>query len=146
MACADDLIPLLITFHEIKHGPITAHQARELRENGGLAFKSTLAVDAMSLFTAVAAHTVKIPQEKNLAIHLFWLRELLDNQVLSALEWCDTRDMTADGHTKGCIDRKGLIDVMQGIQEFKHPVKKYSPFRASVDSAGVPGNTHPAKS
>ena len=127
VACADDLIPLLITFHEIKHGPITAHQARELRENGGLAFKSTLAVDAMSLFTAVAAHTVKIPQEKNLAIHLFWLRELLDNKVLSALEWCDTRDMSADCHTKGSIARDVILALMNGELNYTQQTKTYPP-------------------
>ena len=57
VACADDLIPMLVTFHEIEKGTVTAAQARELRENGNFAFKSTLSVDAMSLFTAIAAHT-----------------------------------------------------------------------------------------
>ena len=125
VACADDLIPMLVTFHEIERGTVTAAQARELRENGNFAFKSTLSVDAMSLFTAIAAHTVKIPSEKNLAIHLFWLRELLDRKVLNQLEWCDTRDMSADGHTKGTIDRDVILKLMLGKFAYQHAVKRY---------------------
>ena len=79
----------------------------------------------MSLFTAVAAHTVKIPQEKNLAIHLFWLRELLDNKVLSALEWCDTRDMSADCHTKGSIARDVILALMNGELNYTQETKTY---------------------
>ena len=125
VACADDLIPILLTFHEIERGTVNAAQARELRENGNFAFKSTLSVDAMSLFTAIAAHTVKIPSEKNLAIHLFWLRELLDRKVLNHLEWCDTRDMTSDCHTKGSIARDVILALMMGNMNYTQPVKTY---------------------
>ena len=127
VACADDVIPILITFQEINSGSMTAHQARELRENGGFIFRSTLAVDAMSLFTAIAAHTVKIPSEKNLAIHLFWLRELLDNKVLHALEWCDTRDMSSDCHTKGSISRDVILALMMGNLTYTQQTKTYPP-------------------
>ena len=127
VACADDLIPMLVTFHEMEKGTVTAAQARELRENGNFAFKSTLSVDAMSLFTAIAAHTVKIPSEKNLAIHLFWLRELLDRKVLSHLEWCDTRDMSSDCHTKGSIARDVILNLMKGMLSYTQAVKTYPP-------------------
>ena len=33
------------------------------------------------------------------------MRELLDTKVLEALVWLDTRDMVADGLTKGSVDR-----------------------------------------
>ena len=125
VACGDDLIPLLITFHEMDKGSISAQQARELRDNGGLAFSATLSVDAMSLFQAIAAHTVKIPSEKNLAIELFWLRELLDRKVLKAIEWCDTRDMSSDCHTKGSIDREVILKLMKGRLDYSQPVKTY---------------------
>jgi len=116
-----------MTFQEIQNGTVTATQARELRENGNFVFKATLSVDAMSLFAAIAAHTVKIPSEKNLAIHLFWLRELLDRKVIDALEWCDTRDMSADCHTKGSIERDVILALMLGELEYHHEAKPYPP-------------------
>ena len=59
----------------------------------------------MSLFAAIAASTVKVPSEKNLAGHLFWLRELLDRKVITHIQWADTRDMVADCMTKGGVLR-----------------------------------------
>ena len=35
--------------------------------------------------------------------------------------------MTADGHTKGSIDRELLLNLMEGNQKFAHPVKTYKP-------------------
>ena len=45
--------------------------------------------------------------------------------MLRRIRWCDTRDMTADGHTKGSIPRDGLLAVMRGLYGFTHPVKSY---------------------
>jgi hypothetical protein len=117
-AAADSLIPLLVTMHELRNGVLTSNQAKLMRENGGLCYRSTLVVDAMSLFTAIAAHTTKIPTEKSLALHLFWLKQLLVKGIISVLRWADTRDMTADGHTKGKVSRDAQISLMQG--HFKH--------------------------
>ena len=80
----------------------------------------------MSLFQAIHSHTIKIPSEKSLALHLFWLRELLDRQVINELKWCDTRDMTADGHTKGAVDRQMLLNLMDGIFQYKYAVQSTS--------------------
>ena len=91
-----------------------------LREEGGYCFKSILTIDAMSVYAAIAANTVKVPSEKNLAGHLFWLRELLDRKVVSHIQWADTRDMNSDGHTKGTIDRQALLDVMMGKFTYQH--------------------------
>ena len=49
--------------------------------------------------------------------------------LIRALQWCDARDMTADGHTKGCIDRKLLMQVMSGELVMEHPVKTFSPYK-----------------
>ena len=49
---------------------------------------------------------VKPPTEKSMLTHVQYLRELLDTKVLASLSWCDTRDMLADGLTKGKVDRK----------------------------------------
>ena len=117
---ADHVIPLATTLHEFNNGPVTAYQARRIREEGGLSFDVTLTVDAMSLYAAVAASTIKVPAERSLAGHLYWLRELIDNHVLRRLRWCDTRDMSADCHTKGSIDRQVILDLMKGHYRFRH--------------------------
>ena len=79
----------------------------------------------MSLWSAIAAAVVKVPTEKNMAVHLFWLRELLTTGAIKILRLCDTRDMTADCHTKGSIDRTAILELMKGNFKFEHEVKDY---------------------
>ncbi len=111
---------MLVTLQEFCLGPQSTREAVRLREEGGWCFRSVLVTDSMSLFQAISSHTVKIPSEKSLALHLFWLRELLTRQVLNELKWCDTRDMTADGHTKGSVNRNALLQLMKGSFAYKH--------------------------
>jgi len=120
VVAADHVIPLATTLHEFANGPLSAYQTRRIREEGGLAYDVTLTVDAMSLYAAVAASTIKVPAERSLAGHLYWLRELVDNHVLRRLRWCDTRDMSADCHTKGSIDRQAILELMAGRYKFNH--------------------------
>ena len=54
---------------------------------------------------------------------------MMDRGIVHSVQWCDTRDMTADGHTKGSIDRDLLLQVMSGSQTFKCELKTYAPFR-----------------
>ena len=42
---------------------------------------------------------------------------------MSELKWCDTRDMSADGHTKGAIDRHALMSIMHGHFRYKHVIQ-----------------------
>ena len=74
-----------------------------------------LYVDAMSVFAAVTATFVKTPAEKSLLSGVQYLRELLDSWTLHAIAWLDTRDMIADGSTKGAISRKDLMTLMDGV-------------------------------
>ena len=76
--------------------------------------------------------------------HVSWIREMLKIGIVTEIQWCDTRDMTADGHTKGCIDRKMLIDLMHGIQVFNHEVKTYKPFRGTQQTVGELNNNENA--
>ena len=46
---------------------------------------------------------------------------------MDALNWSDTRDMTADGHTKGCIDRSALHEVASGVLKSTYEGKILSP-------------------
>ena len=85
--------------------------------------RMVLALDAFSVFAAVTAQQIKIPAEKSLLSHIQYLRELLDKNVLEALWWLDTRDMIADGLTKGAVERTALHQLMSGYEliakEFK---------------------------
>ena len=100
-----------------------------MRDEGLCRIKTILTVDSMSLWSAVAAQVVRVPTEKNLAVHLFWLKELLMTGALTTLRWCDTRDMTADCHTKGSIDRAAILLLMKGIFKFLHAVKDFTALR-----------------
>ena len=94
-------------------------------EHGGSTIETVLVTDSMSLWSGVAAATVRVPTGKNLAVQLFWLREMLDKQVLTKFRWCDTRDMNADAHTKGKICREAILALMCGQFAYVHPVKNY---------------------
>ena len=74
----------------------------------------TLEIDAMSVYAAITATYIKHPAEKGLLSHVQFVREMLDAGVLKALSWIDTRDMSADGLTKGAVDRAALHSIMDG--------------------------------
>eukprot|EP00959_Pyramimonas_sp_CCMP1952_P315980 6613440-Pyramimonas_sp.AAC.1 len=58
----------------------------------------------------------------------------MERGIVHNIQWCDTRDMTAYGHTKGSIDREMLSQVMGGIQTCKHDLRRHSPYRAGQTS------------
>ena len=133
----DEAYPSLITLHELQEGVLTPKQLRSVRENGGLKINADLTVDAESVYKSLSSADVKTPTEKSLLGHVMWVRELLAIGVLRSVQWCDTRDMTADGHTKGCIDRDLLLKLMGGWQQYKHDIKRHIPHRAESST------THP---
>ena len=93
------------TLYEIAQGPVTPQQGMDLRDRRGFCFGISLGVDAMSLVSALSVAQVQATAEKSMLSHLLWRRELLDNGFLAELSWLDTRDMSADGHTKGSVSR-----------------------------------------
>jgi hypothetical protein len=125
----DDAYPILVTLVELRQGVLKPEQLKKIREEGGLALKVTLTIDAESVYKSLSSRDLKTPAERTLLGHVSWIRELLQLKLIESVQWCDTRDMTADGHTKGCIDRQLLLQLMNGHQEYKHEVKKYSPYR-----------------
>ena len=118
-------------------GPTTRSEARDLRDNGGYAIPMTLHIDAMSVFAAATATFIKHPAEKGLLSHVQFIRELLDHRVLEALVWNDTRDMAADGLTKGKVDRVALHQIMDGHQIFNHEFKIWSTKLRAKTTASV---------
>ena len=115
-----------------KHGVTKPEQLKKFREEGGLSLTVYLTIDAESVFKSVTSRDLKTPAEKTLLGHVLWLRELLQLRLIESIQWCGTRDMTADGHTKGCIDRALLLDLMRGKQVYRHEVKRHTPHRGSM--------------
>ena len=113
--------------HEMVTGDTSAACARNNRDNGGYKVPMVLLIDAMSVYAAITATFVKTPAESGVLCHLLFLRELLDKGILEALGWCDTRDMLADGMTKGAVDRDALHNVMEGEVSVKYPLKLWRP-------------------
>ena len=114
---------LALSLHEFTKGPQSTVNACRLRELGGWDVKLCLYLDALSVYAAVTATFVKIPAEKSLLSHVQYLRELQDTKVLEALIWIDTRDMVADGLTKGAVDREALHHCMSGLWKISHEAK-----------------------
>ena len=134
--------PLMVALHEVAHGPLRADEARKIREEGGLKVSADALIDAKSVFDAVTASPLKAPTEKNLANHLFWVREWLEIGILDQLKWCDTRDMVADGLTKGKVERNLLLDAMNGKIEMKHEMRAWKPVKrrtTTSSSSSAPG-------
>ena len=81
--------------------------------------------DSYSIFSYLKAQHLKLPAEKNTFYHLAWLREKIVAGVIKWFHWVDTRDMFADGITKGSLDRQALQDVMHGIWVLKHAMESH---------------------
>jgi len=109
--------------HEISKGVVSKAEARSLRERGGYSIPMVLYIDALSVYAAVTATNIKVPAEKSLLSHVQFVRECLDNKSIAALAWIDTRDMYADGMTKGAVDRDALHEIMDGHMHLRHEYK-----------------------
>ena len=84
----------------------------------------SLQIDAMSVYAAITATFIKHPAEKGLLSHVQFVRELLDTHVVDTLVWTDTRDMIADGLTKGSPERTLLHLVMDGYIKYQYDTPK----------------------
>ena len=144
-AAADDLICMALTLHELKapHGPGRAGIGRKLLDEGGLMITTVLCIDGLSVWQSICGAVPKAPAEKTLHVHLRWMRELLDRGVLRFLKWIDTRDMSADGHTKGSITRDDILRLMRGHYEAKHDVSATLPGRLGLMARLTPDWVRP---
>ena len=64
----------------------------------------------------------------------------MERGIVERVQWCDTRGMTADGRTKGSIDRELLLRVMAGQLSFNHELKRRAPYRPGRSYKGSPGS------
>jgi hypothetical protein len=126
----DSLFPILLTMHELHNGPVKPETAKLHRKDGGLSFARRLTIDARSLFDADSASPINLEAARNLMVHLYWFRQLLNVGIFREMRWRDTRDMLADALTKGKVDRTQLREAMNGSF---HPLHDHLDFKAYDD-------------
>ena len=97
----EEAFPTLVTFHELRDGVLSASGLKAVRERGSLDIEATLTVDAESVYKSITSRDIKTPTEKTSLGHVAWLRELLNQGILSYVQWCDARDMASNGHRGG---------------------------------------------
>ena len=71
---------------------------------------------------SLKATTFKPPVENSLSGHVLWLREMHSKGLVTDIVWTDTRDMYADGLTKGIIKREALYEISAGTFQLGRPV------------------------
>ena len=98
-----------------------------------------LSVDARAVYDAVAATDTCEPAESSLKLHLLSVRNRMETRVIRKLHWVDTRDMLADGLTKGGIDRELLHNVSNDCRfSLKHEALTHS--KSPTPAAGSATN------
>ena len=116
-------ILIQIMMYELWHGcGQDFSKLANMQEDGQLEPYIMLATDARAVFDAIAATDVCEPAECSLKLHLLALRDKIRRNVVRYLHWMDTRDMLADGLTKGSVDRAALrLTASTGRFHAQHP-------------------------
>ena len=96
--------------------------------------------DSYSIFSYLAAAHLKLPAEKSTYFHLAYLREKLECGLIHSYNWVDTRDMVADGLTKGSADRTALSAIVDGNYNLQQTVHEYKE-PGSSSAAAVASST-----
>jgi len=119
-------LKLLSCITEVEHGIRTAEQLVEMQERGGYVYELHACVDAKSVFDICAGPGDPHPADEHLTVHVLKVKEWLRNAALRVLWWIDTRDMLADGLTKGKCPRDGIEDfTRQGTWQLEHEAKRH---------------------
>ena len=106
-------LKILACLTEIQLGSHKASKLLELQNAGSLAFEHHLCIDARSVFDAVANTGTPKPAEEHMTLHVLKLQEWLREKLVDKLWWIDTRDMIADGLTKGSVDRTAILRLTE---------------------------------
>ena len=95
-------------------------------ESGDLLPVIEIVTDAFAVFSSLEAEDACTPAEAGMKVHLLSVRDRLRRGILNGLWWSDTRDMLADGMTKGGIPRDNLLAACLGTFCPKHDHKSFS--------------------
>ena len=123
----DFLMVLGSVFYEVVNGVApSARELLKLREGDHSPLPLQVYTDGMSLLTALENVVAKIPTEASTLHHVQWLQELTRTRVLDAAVWVDTRDMIADGMTKGAVPRSVIRETQEtGCWQLAHDWRRY---------------------
>ena len=113
----------------------------DLLEGGLLYPPLDLCVDARAVYDAVAATDACEPAESSLKLHLIPVRDRMTQGLIRKFFWVDTRDMLADGLTKGGIDRTLLHNVSDDCRyKCVHDALSHEKKKGIVGSATMPSS------
>eukprot|EP00959_Pyramimonas_sp_CCMP1952_P417679 8750838-Pyramimonas_sp.AAC.1 len=62
----------------------------------------------------------------------------MERGIVHCVQWCDTRDLIADGRAERNIEKNSLMQVMGGTQSFNHDLKRHIPYRAGQTGSPEP--------
>ena len=126
---------------EVIHGPASALELARSVDIGNLPFPLHLVGDAHAVFSAIVASEIAVPNERTMLFGVKAVRDYLDTKKITALHRIDTRDMLADGLTKGTISRDSLLEALvKGQWRVKHTEQLHS-FTAE-EKTGKEGDRH----
>ena len=116
---------------------VNAQELQKREDNGKMPIAIEVCTDCRSVFDALSATEIKAPSETSLVLILNVLKELLQAHVIKELTWLDTKDMLADGLTKGGVSRLQLFEFSSsGKFIVKHVCKTF------VEAQHVPVESH----
>ena len=135
----DFLMVLGSVFHEVVHGiALSPRDLMKLREGDHSPLPLQVCTDGMSLLTALENIVAKIPTEASTLHHVQWLQELTRTRVMDAVFWVDTRDMIADGMTKGTVPRSIIRKAQEtGQWQLDHDWRRYPKDEQTRTKAGA---------
>ena len=120
IATMDHGMVLKTMLHEMQYGPVTLEVAKELTEGPSQHIYFDTGTDAYNLVLSLSRDRVKPPAEQSFLCHLLWMHQKLEQGAVTRLLWTDTRDITADPHTKGAASRKPIHEVCSGVYFQRH--------------------------
>eukprot|EP00959_Pyramimonas_sp_CCMP1952_P082563 1725124-Pyramimonas_sp.AAC.1 len=74
----EDCYPTIVTPQELKAGPLTPTQLKNIMELGGLSVKAILTTGAASVFQYLPSKDLKKPTECTLLGHISWIGQMMD--------------------------------------------------------------------
>ena len=119
-------LKIAAVLEEMSRGAKSAAALADVQDSGKYAMELHGVIDAKSVYDVVAQERQPKPTEEHLTVHVLKLKEFLNRGILRKLWWCDTRDMIADGLTKGVVDRSAILRISeQGEWHLQHPAIGY---------------------
>ncbi len=111
----EKVFPIQTAYHQLLCGSEeTAAQLAELQDAGNMVPGIEAGVDARGVYESIHAPDLGDLQESFLKLHIISIREKLEAGSIRRPWWLDTRDMLADGLTKGGIRRDAPVAACEG--------------------------------